>query len=269
MASTNKKISQKLKLVTFDIKSMTKLANIDYVILCGGLGKRLRSIESEKPKVMVQVDDKPFLDTIILQLKAQGIRRVILCTGYKAEMVEDHYRKNNFGLTIEFSREASPLGTGGALRYAVDSVRSSHFLALNGDSWVDQPLAPVVAEHVRASWQVTALAVQAERVEGKALQKGLLKLGTGREVLGFHTSENAASGWVNGGCYVFERSVVAAWPGGAYSLEADWDSLLGGKRVGAYCSQGRLLDIGTPQTYGRAAEILGNFEGALQGSILR
>jgi NDP-sugar pyrophosphorylase family protein len=65
---------------------------------------------------------------------------------------------------------------------------------------------------------------------------------------------------VNGGYYVFERSAVASWPSGSYGLEPYWTKLLAEKRVGAYCSQGRLLDIGTPEIYGRAAEVLESYE---------
>lgn len=233
----------------------------DVVILCGGKGTRLKSLTDAIPKPLLPVNGEPFLLRLLLRLRKEGFSRFILAAHYLSQKFELFLEENRARLKgVQVLIEPEPLGTGGALRHAVGQVDSPHFLALNGDSWVDQALAPVVAEHVRTGWQATVLAVRAEHVEGKALQKGLLRLGDQREVLGFDTPESAEGGWVNGGCYLFERSAVAAWPPGSYGLEPRWTELLAGKRVGAYCSEGRLLDIGTPEIYGRAAEVLESYE---------
>src|SRR3989338_4194162 len=101
------------------------LSKTDAVILCGGQGKRLQSIVSATSKVMADVSGRPFLDIVIAHLKKQGIRRVILCTGYKADQIEDYYRKNSQGLTLEFSRESDPLGTGDRKSTRLNSSHSS------------------------------------------------------------------------------------------------------------------------------------------------
>ena len=109
--------------------------NIDVVILCGGLGTRLREEIGESQKAMALVDDRPFLDIILDHLKKQGFQRVILCTGYQSSHVEDHYRNQDVGLSIEFSNEAEPLGTGGALKQVQQMIQSDIFFVLNGDSF--------------------------------------------------------------------------------------------------------------------------------------
>lgn len=233
----------------------------DVVILCGGKGARLKSLTDATPKPLLPVRGEPFLLRLLFRLRREGFGRFILAAHHLSQKFELFLEENRAALQgVQLLIEPEPLGTGGALRHAVGQVSSPHFLALNGDSWVDQALAPMVAEHVRAGWQTTVLAVRADHVEGKALQKGLLRLGDRREILGFDTPESANGGWVNGGCYLFERSVVASWPLGSYGLEPRWTELLAGKRVGAYCSEGRLLDIGTPEVYGRAAELLESYE---------
>ncbi len=233
----------------------------DVVILCGGRGTRLKLLTDATPKPLLLVGGEPFLLRLLFRLRREGFRRFILTAHYLPRQFEMFLEENRSRLKgVQLLIEPEPLGTGGALHHAIGQVGSPHFLALNGDSWVDQALAPVVAEHLRAGWQATVLAVRAEHVEGKALRKGLLQLGEGREVLGFDTPESAEDGWVNGGCYVFERSAVASWPPGSYGLEPHWTKLLAEKRVGAYCSEGRLLDIGTPEIYGRAAEVLESYE---------
>src|SRR5436190_1505274 len=114
---------------------MYDLNKIDVAILCGGLGKRLRPTIGESPKVMAQVNGQPFLDLVLDYLYGQGSRRVILLTGYKAEVIEQYYRQNSRQLTIEFSREMKPLGTGGALKQAQGLIKSDPFILMNGDSF--------------------------------------------------------------------------------------------------------------------------------------
>ncbi len=231
----------------------------EVVILCGGKGSRLKSLAASVPKPLLSVGGEPFLLRLLVRLREEGFRRFLLAAQHLPEQF--HRFLERYPLQLEGVRlivEAEPLGTGGALRHAAAEVTSRHFLALNGDSWVDQALAPVVEEHLRAGRQATVLAVRAKHVEGPARQKGLLQLGPEREILGFQTQtlESAGGDWINGGCYVFERAAVLAWPTGSYSLEAQWGSLWAGRKAAAFCSEGRLLDIGTPQTYGRAAEVL-------------
>src|SRR3989338_5545846 len=112
-----------------------QITEVDALILCGGLGTRLKGVVKDVPKVMAQVDGVPFLNLIISYLKKQGIKRVILATGYKAADVEKYFRENNQGIVIDFSREAEPLGTGGAVKNAGPIITSDPFFVLNGDSF--------------------------------------------------------------------------------------------------------------------------------------
>ncbi|MCK5179792.1 MAG: NTP transferase domain-containing protein, partial [Candidatus Omnitrophica bacterium] len=92
------------------------MKDCDCVILCGGLGARLQSVVKDVPKVMAEVNGAPLLDLMIEHLKKQGAARIVLCTGYQAEAVENYYREHDFGMVIDFSREEEPLGTGGAVK---------------------------------------------------------------------------------------------------------------------------------------------------------
>ena len=240
----------------------------DVVILCGGRGTRLKSLTSIIPKPLLPVGGEPFLLRLLLKLKEEGFRRFILAAHYLPnqfqEFVEAHRSRLEEVLLV---LEPQALGTGGALRHAVEYVVSPAFLVLNGDSWVDQPLLPVLQEHQRLSRDFTVIAVPAAQVEGEVLKKGVWRIGPGGGVLGFDTQENVEEGWVNAGCYFLNREMVGSWPVGSYSLETNLPTLMNGKRAGVYCSQGRLLDIGTPQTYGRAGEVLDSFA-SVEGKVV-
>ena len=236
-------------------------AATDVVILCGGKGTRLKSLTATTPKPLLKVGNEPFLLKLITRLQQEGFSRFILAA---------HYLPHQFELFLEEHRsllkgvhlivEPEPLGTGGALRHAVDYVVSPHFAVLNGDTWIQQPLAPVLEQHLSAQREFSVVVVPADRVEGEALKKGVWKLGPAGELRGFETQESVSEGWVNAGSYLLSREMVACWPIGSYSLEANLTVLLNGRRSGVYRSEGRFLDIGTPQVYGRAAEILESYE---------
>ena len=94
------------------------------IILCGGLGSRLRSVIGEKQKTMTLIDDTPFLVRVINYLKSYRVTRVIFATGYKSEEIKDYFgEKYYFGVEINYSEEKTQLGTGGAIRNALSKVK--------------------------------------------------------------------------------------------------------------------------------------------------
>ena len=104
------------------------------IILAGGKGKRLRPITDYVPKPLVPLNNVPIIEWQIKYLKNYGIKEVIVCTGYKTEMIENHLSmKKNLGVKIEFSKEKNPLGTGGAIKKASKKISDESFLVLNGD----------------------------------------------------------------------------------------------------------------------------------------
>ena len=94
------------------------LKDVDVVILCGGLGKRLRGIIKNRPKPMALINGRSFLDYLIFYLVKFGFRRFILCTGYKKSSIKRYYAKRYKNFEFVFSEENVPLGTGGAVKNA-------------------------------------------------------------------------------------------------------------------------------------------------------
>jgi len=237
-------------------------AATDVVVLCGGRGTRLGALSLKTPKPLLPIGGKPFLLHRLLRLKAEGFTRIILVAHHLADQFEAFVRDAVEGgiSGLELIVEPAPLGTGGALRYAAERVRSSTFVALNGDSWFPQPLAAVLREHEGARRRFTAVVVPASQVQGGAFNKGTWEVGLDGAVKGFATSQLASAGWVNAGMYVIDRALACAWPSAPYSLEDNFTRLLAGKTSGVFCSKVPLLDIGTPQCYVLAEQLLGASE---------
>jgi len=233
-------------------------SDVDVVVLCGGRGSRLGPLTERVPKPLLPVGEHPFLLHQLMRLQHEGFRRFILAAGYLSKQFEEFARTwREAAPGMEVVIEPKPLGTGGGLRLAAERVRSERFVALNGDSVLDEPITPVLATHCEASRAMTLMAVRAARVVGGAAQKAICHLGAQDALLGFETVGHEAEGWINGGVYIIERAMALSWPVGAYSVESEMMWLVAGWRVGVWRSQGQLLDIGTPDCYAQAAEILG------------
>src|SRR4051812_46674544 len=106
------------------------------VVLAGGLGTRLGALTKEIPKPLVKIKSKPFLEWQMEFLASQGFKDFLFLTGYKSEMIEDHFRNGSlWNVNIEYSEEVLPLGTGGALLQALPKL-ADEFLLLFGDSFL-------------------------------------------------------------------------------------------------------------------------------------
>ncbi|MBK1974000.1 NTP transferase domain-containing protein, partial [Campylobacter sp. TTU-622] len=95
------------------------------IILCGGLGTRLKSIVKDVPKPMALINGKPFLEFIFEYLRTQNIKEVILAVSYKYEIIKNHFKNKFLDIKIEYSIEKKPLGTGGAIKQALNLVNEN------------------------------------------------------------------------------------------------------------------------------------------------
>jgi len=102
----------------------SKLREVDVVILCGGMGSRLRAVVSDRPKPMARINQRPFLDILIQFFSGFGFRRFILCAGYMSQVIRDHYTRRAGPCRFVISEEHTPLGTGGTIRNAEKLIQS-------------------------------------------------------------------------------------------------------------------------------------------------
>ena len=221
------------------------------VLLVGGLGTRLRSAVPSTPKPLAPIGNTSFLQLVVRQLQSQGVRRLVMCTGYLAARIEDEFGDGRkWGVAIDYSREPHPLGTAGAVKLAERHVSAGpDFLVLNGDSFLEINLQQFIRFH-REQGGLISIAVH--KVEN-ALRYGTVQVDTGRRVTGF-TEKSAirGPGLVNGGVYVFNRAVLQHIPQGPASLERDIFPRLVGSGMYAFEQHGMFIDIGTPEDYARA-----------------
>lgn len=228
--------------------------NIPAVLLVGGMGTRLRSVVPNTPKPLAAVGDKSFLELLVRQLSSQGICRIVMCTGYLADQITEHFGDGHrWDVSIHYSRELQPLGTAGAVKLAQPHLKdASEFLVMNGDSFMEVDLAQLLKFH-RENHALVSMAVR--RVEN-ASRYGTVHLEAGGRVAGFMEKTGQESpGIVNAGVYVFNQEVLQDTPEGPCSLEKDVFPKLLKRGMYALEQRGVFIDIGTPDDYARAQEI--------------
>jgi NDP-sugar pyrophosphorylase family protein len=221
------------------------------VLLVGGLGTRLRSVVSSTPKPLASVGERPFLELLVQQLRCQGVRRLVLCTGYLAHEIEKQLGDGlKWGVTIEYSQEPHPMGTAGAVKLAEPLLRDvSDFLVMNGDSFMEIDFQALINAHSKCGG-IATIAVLRMKNE---MRYGTVQVTTEDRISGFtEKSESDGTGFVNAGIYVFSRRIFDHIPEGPVSLERDIFPKLLDQGLYASKQHGVFIDIGTPEDYTRA-----------------
>jgi D-glycero-alpha-D-manno-heptose 1-phosphate guanylyltransferase len=226
---------------------------MDMIVLAGGLGVRLRNRVPDVPKPLAPVQSRPFLDYLLDYLVRQGVQRVILSVGYKADAIERHIGAEFCGVQVLYAREHEPLGTGGAIRHALKLAASDPVGIVNGDTFVQVDLRKMVLEHRRMS---AVLSIGVTAVDD-ASRYGSVEVESGI-VRSFHSDGTEKGGLINAGVYLVPRDVFNGCDlSERFSFEKDFLA----PRVReflphAFEIKGGFIDIGIPEDYERAQVLL-------------
>jgi D-glycero-alpha-D-manno-heptose 1-phosphate guanylyltransferase len=220
--------------------------DLDAIILAGGRGTRLAGqIGGGIPKPMAPVGEYPFLHHVLKLLIRQGVTRAIMATGFRGDVIANTYGRQFDGLTIDYSHEEQPLGTGGAIAQALGFTTQPDVFICNGDSYFDVPFPQMLDFHRQAGATVT--------IAGKPMtdfdRYGCIQCGEDGRILGFTEKRPVKQGVINTGVYLMRRGIP--FPDGPFSLENDYFAQLPDTMF-VYQSEGYFIDIGVPEDYARA-----------------
>ncbi|MCX8112272.1 MAG: sugar phosphate nucleotidyltransferase [Bacteroidia bacterium] len=223
------------------------------IVLAGGLGTRLRSVLPDLPKVLAPICDKPFLTHLLQYLAREGVGRVILSLGYKADQVLREIEHMPSSIQIVPMVEPQPLGTGGALAYAWRAKRNDRVFLLNGDTFFPISLADFEAFHVKEQVPVSVALAYVEPAD----RYGLVQVLHNR-VWAFQEKAPASAGWIYGGIALIE---AGWWDSQKWAEQFSWEAYLmqsvPNLPVAAYQPQGvPFIDIGVPADYERAQTLI-------------
>lgn len=204
---------------------MTAINDMDVMILCGGLGTRLREETEFKPKPMVEIGGHPILWHIMRHYRVHGPRNFVLCLGYRGDVIRDYFvnfrrHRSDFAIDLrtggietlsnDFEEDwrvvmaetgAASL-TGQRMLQGLRYVRGKTLFATYGDGVADIDINQLLMHHRRAGKLATVTAVHPSSRFGELSIEGGL-------VQSFLEKPQVTEGWINGGFFVFEKEAFA------------------------------------------------------------
>ena len=178
------------------------------IILAGGKGERLRPYTNDRPKPMVEVGGKPILDYQLEQLKAAGVKRVVITLSYKKEAVMDYVGDGSkFGMKVTYSIEEIPLGRGGAIKKAMKELEGDFegVIALNGDNLWKIDLSKVFELHEDRKALITLV------VSHLRSPYGIADIDDADQITGYREKPPLPY-WLNDGIYVISKEALELLP---------------------------------------------------------
>jgi D-glycero-alpha-D-manno-heptose 1-phosphate guanylyltransferase len=228
---------------------------MEVIILAGGLGTRLRSVVKDVPKCMADVNGKPFLWYILKWLSRYHVTKVILSVGYLNNIVSSWVRYNSkeFSFKIELVIEKVPLGTGGAIKYAMQKVDNDSFVVINGDTLYMVNIDELQKRYDEISPSV--LIALKPMSDFDRYGEVIMDANNGK-VLIFNEKQHCENGLINGGIYAIKKG-TNIFDGYEDHFSFEKDILQQGAKannyIGYVCND-YFIDIGIPSDYAKAIE---------------
>jgi len=222
------------------------------IVLVGGMGTRLQSIVSDVPKAMALIDNKPFLEYLLKFLSGYGVTCAILSVGYKGEIIEDYFGDSFLGMSLDYSKETTPLGTGGAIKLALEKCIDNTILALNGDSIFNIDIRRLFEFHLKNNADITLSLKEMFNV----WRSGIIKLNDNR-VIEMREKAKAEHAYINSGTYILKRDVFSDFSlPERFSFEEFLTDNVGNLNISGLPFDANFIDIGIPEDYEKAQTLI-------------
>lgn len=223
---------------------------MEAIILAGGLGTRLRSVVSDLPKCMAPVAGHPFLHYLLEYLSKENITHVILSLGYKHELVEAWITQQKLPFRISYSIEEEPLGTGGAVKLALEQATEEEVFILNGDTFFAVNLNEFrkFHQHKKSEFSIALKPMtQFDRY-------GNVEMNATEKITAFREKQPCVFGQINGGIYLMNRtSTLLPVQTEKFSLESDvLQKKVGNAAIYGFVCSVYFIDIGIPEDFAKA-----------------
>ncbi|HEF7796779.1 TPA: nucleotidyltransferase family protein, partial [Campylobacter jejuni] len=211
------------------------------IILCGGLGTRLKSVIKDIPKPMAPINDKPFLEFIFEYLKKQGIKEVILAVSYKYEVIQEYFKDEFLSIKIKYSIEKEPLGTGGAIKEALKFIKNEAYV-LNGDTFFDIDLTKLKLNGNRICLALKQM--------NDFDRYGTVNVDKHGFVMSFEEKVFKKQGLINGGIYLLAKDIFNEFDlEKKFSFEEFLQENCEKLKTRAEIFNDYFIDIGVPEDY--------------------
>lgn len=213
------------------------------IILAGGFGTRLQSVVKDVPKPMANINSKPFLQYILDKLNMSNVDEVVLSVGYKQEIIKNYFKDRYKNINILYSCEDKPLGTGGAIKQAINLLDTKeNVLVLNGDTFFDLNIESFYEKSSSSDLSISLKPMKCFDRYGSVETSGNV-------VTSFKEKMFVDDGLINAGVYLIKKSFFNTIKENTFSFES---FLQRQKKINFYVEDSYFVDIGIPQDYKKA-----------------
>lgn len=228
----------------------------DAVLMAGGKGERLRPLTLETPKPLLKVGDKCIIDHNIDRLISYGVKHISVTVNYLKEQIEEHFSVPRGEVKVQTVREPKFLGTIGSIKF-VENFYNDTVLVMNSDLFTNinyEDFYLHFKEH-NADMSVAAVPYSVQ------VPYGIFKIEERRNITGL-VEKPTYDYYANGGIYLIKKSALDLIPEDTFFNATDLIEVLiaAGKKVIRFPLNGTWIDIGNPQEYKRANELINHFD---------
>lgn len=224
---------------------------MEVIILAGGFGTRLQNVVKNVPKPMAEINGHPFLKYLIDSILVYDLKKIILSVGYKKECIIKYFGNSYKDVPIEYSIEDEPLGTGGAVKKAINLfIEEKEVFVINGDSFFNVNLKQFIKFHKDNSSDISLFLKEMYDFN----RYGTVRIGKSNEVLEFHEKCYCSKGYINTGIYVITKDIFDKInTEDKFSFEEFLEKNLNDLSIFAKISNDTyFIDIGIPSDYEKA-----------------
>ena len=190
-------------------------------ILAGGFGTRLGDLTKNLPKPLVDVNGKPIIEWVILNLKKYNLNDITISTHYLPEKIMNYFGDgSDLGVKISYLFEEEPLGTGGAIKKFSENIEDEKFIAINGDNLADFNWDKIIEDYNDSENKVLLTLNKVKDVS----QFGVAEI-LDNKIINFIEKpkpEEAPSDLINSGAYILDKELLKMLPDGKSSIERDF-----------------------------------------------
>ena len=224
---------------------------VDAVMMAGGKGERLRPLTEKTPKPLLPVGDKAIIDHNVDRLINYGINHISVTVNYLKEQIEEHYREPRNGVNIQTVREPKFLGTIGSIRF-VPQFYNDTVLLMNSDVFTNIDYEDFFLHFQQHDAEMSVAAIP----YNVSIPYGILDL-DGRNVKGL-LEKPKYNYYANAGIYLINRRALDEIPDDTFFNATDLVEklIIEGKKVIRYPLNGTWIDIGNPQEYQKAQDLV-------------
>ena len=227
------------------------LLPIDAVLMAGGKGERLRPLTEKTPKPLLKVGDKAIIDHNIDRLIDYGVKHISVTVNYLKEQIEDHFSNPRGEVQVNTVREPKYLGTIGSIKF-VENFYNDTVLVMNSDLFTNINYEDFYLHFKEHDAEMSVAAVPYT----VSIPYGIFDL-EGRNIQGL-IEKPTYNYYANAGIYLIKRSALNEIPSDTFFNATDLiEKLISeGKKVIRFPLNGTWIDIGNPQDYAKAKDLV-------------